>query len=68
MSDQDDTIYCQRCGRVLNPNEAKWLELNFVTNLYAEPGSVPPDQSQGGFSFGKDCATKVLSNGGHNDR
>ncbi len=53
-------IYCECCGRELNPATTVSLELNRTTNLYAKPGTVPEDESQGVFVFGAACARKML--------
>lgn len=53
---------CERCGAMLC-GEAVWLELNTVTGRYSK-GPVPEDESQGCFPFGRDCANRVLKNGG----
>lgn len=63
---QQSPIFCERCGETLDPDTAVWLELSWKTNLYATVGTVPSDESQGCFSFGRDCAKAVLANGGKN--
>jgi hypothetical protein len=52
--------YCEFCGRKLNPKEVVELELDRRTNTYRLPGEIPLAYSQGIFSFGKDCAAKML--------
>jgi hypothetical protein len=59
---EDDA--CIRCGKRIDHNKSAWLELSCATGLYCEPGSVPEDDSQGGFEFGADCARAILKNGG----
>lgn len=54
-------IYCERCGERLREDRAVWLELNTRTLLYHQKdGEVPPEESQGSFSFGKACARTQL--------
>jgi len=55
-----EIIKCERCGEVLNPKKAKWLELsNTDGNYYVQ---IPKDHiSQGCFSFGTTCATNVIN-------
>ena len=55
---------CPRCARPIERDRAVMLELNAVTGLYCEPGTVPEAESQGGFDFGADCAKAVLKNKG----
>jgi hypothetical protein len=50
---------CTRCHRPVEQEKAVWLELNTDSGLYEEPGTVPPEDSQGGFAFGPDCAEVV---------
>lgn len=52
-------IMCERCGEVLNPKRAKWLELsNTDGNFYIE---IPKSHvSQGCFAFGTACAFNQL--------
>lgn len=55
-----DTIRCERCGEVLNPERAKWLELsNTDGNYYVEIPST--HVSQGCFSFGTKCAANQIN-------
>ena len=65
----DKPRYCERCGKALNERDEVWLELSWKTNLYVDPKvtSVPEEESQGGFVFGKACAARVLKNGGKID-
>ena len=58
---EDDT--CIRCGKRLDHAKSVLLELNMRTGLYCT-GGVPPDDSQGCFEFGADCAKAILKNGG----
>ncbi len=58
----DGETYCERCGKILKPGEAVWLELNMLHGTWHKLGSVPVDESQGCFPFGKDCARKTLEN------
>jgi hypothetical protein len=51
---------CERCGKK-HLAEFVWLELNAVTGRYGEPGSVPPNESQGLFPFGATCARRETS-------
>jgi len=60
MNTQDDT--CRRCGRKIDHSRSAWLELSWLTGLYAE--SVDAAESQGSFEFGADCARAILANGG----
>ena len=64
---KDEALYCESCGEKLNPKRAVWLELSFKTNLWTDPEVAPwpEEDSQGGFPFGKDCAKRILANGGH---
>jgi hypothetical protein len=52
-------IKCEKCGEVLDPQKAKWLELSETDgNYYA---TIPDGHvSQGAFSFGTKCATEQL--------
>jgi hypothetical protein len=60
MTDHVTDLRCTRCNEKLNPVRTVWLELNNHTNTYHEEGTVPPAQSQGGFSFGQACARRAL--------
>jgi hypothetical protein len=51
---------CERC-RKRHLAEFVWLELDTVNGTYHEPGSVPPERSQGLFPFGAHCAKKELA-------
>jgi hypothetical protein len=56
-------IHCERCGEVLKPETAVWLELSLTDANWYLPDKFPEGhKSQGGFSFGKTCAKKVLKN------
>lgn len=55
-------IYCETCGRKLDPDKAVWLEFNNSTWRYSDPDKVcvwPQDDSLGCYSFGRDCAKKL---------
>lgn len=58
MQDRDAT--CQRCGK-RHLAAFVWLELNTRTGQYAEPGTVPANDSQGLFRFGRACARRQLA-------
>lgn len=62
MITEDDA--CQRCGKPLDHANSTWLELNMRTGLYCSSGTVPEEDSQGGFEFGASCARAILKNGG----
>lgn len=51
---------CVLCGRPLDMKKAVYLEMNQNTATFHEPGTVPPEESQGCFEFGAACARKVL--------
>lgn len=53
-----DQQFCTCCERPLKPGTEVWLELSTRTGLYAK--EQPPEESQGGFPFGKRCAEKQL--------
>lgn len=57
--------YCERCGREIT-GEPVGLELNGCTGLYSDPEivTVPPEQSQGLFYFGANCAKTIQANDG----
>lgn len=56
-------LRCERCGESLNPTRAIWLELSMTDGRYYK--MLPEGHlSQGGFSFGKDCANKTLNEAG----
>lgn len=58
-------IRCEKCNEILNPGTAVWLELSNTDGKYYPEGQLPEGHiSQGGFSFGKACAKRVLNNGG----
>jgi hypothetical protein len=55
------TIYCERCGKILDPKKAVWLELSNTDGKYYPEGELQEGHvSQGGFSFGKACAVAQL--------
>jgi hypothetical protein len=56
-----NNIYCERCGERLDEKLVVWLELNWSTGTYHTEGMVPPEKSQGGFPFGRNCARAVTS-------
>lgn len=58
---------CERCGK-RHIGEFVWLELNSHTGQYGTPGSVPANQSQGLFRFGRACAAAVRKAHGINHR
>ena len=61
-------IYCERCNEKLNPAKAVWLELSISDGNYYPEGQFPiSHESQGGFSFGKDCARTVLTRDSKNE-
>jgi len=61
-------IYCGRCNEKLNPAKAVWLELSITDGNYYPEGQFPiSHESQGGFSFGKDCARTVLTRDSKNE-
>ncbi len=60
--------YCTECGKELDPNTMIFLELSTEDNMYREPGKIPEDESQGGFSFGSTCAKKMLKQSKEYDR
>lgn len=64
MENLNETNFCECCGRALNNKRIAELELNMVNGLYCVPGTVPENESQGIFTFGKSCAKKILNNGG----
>jgi hypothetical protein len=50
-----ETLKCERCGKVLDPRKAVWLELSNTDGKYYQ--EIPAGHvSQGAFCFGKDCA------------
>ena len=52
-----EIVRCARCRKVLGLKaRVVYLELNSRTGRYCEPGTVPPEESQGGFPLGMDCA------------
>lgn len=59
--------YCENCGRELNPKDITELELDKRDNTYhlPEANEIPEEFSQGVFSFGKDCAKKLLKESKH---
>jgi hypothetical protein len=55
-------IRCERCNEKLNPAKAVWLELSITDGKYYPSGCFPQGhESQGEFSFGKDCARTVIT-------
>lgn len=61
---------CERCGDLLDPKTKVYLELNCYTGIYTDPDkvTVPGNESQGLFWFGRACAKRVLASGGCNIR
>lgn len=57
-----DDDFCEYCGRKLNPDRIKWLELNCKTGQWSDPDriTVPGNESQGLFPFGIACARRRL--------
>lgn len=56
-----ERFYCERCDQMLDPKTLVWLELSNTTTLYHKPGELPEGEvSQGCFTFGRDCARKLL--------
>ena len=54
-------IRCERCGKKINPKTLVWLELGIENGKYYKPEEFPNNiQSQGLFTFGKDCAIQEL--------
>ncbi len=51
-------IYCEICGKELDPARAVSLELNCDTGEWG--GDIPPESSQGWFYVGRDCAAKAI--------
>lgn len=53
---------CTKCGKKLNKQTMVMLELNWRTNEYTDPKikQIPPEDSQGLFPFGKDCAKTLV--------
>lgn len=51
---------CERCGKK-HIGAFVWLELDSVSGTYHRPGVVPPERSQGLFTFGFRCARQVLA-------
>lgn len=47
---------CERCGAQLYQDNTIWLELNCRTGTDHPVGTVPEDESQGVFPFGRGCA------------
>jgi len=52
--------FCERCKAKLKDDNIFWLELDQRTFTYTNE-AVPEEFSQGGFSFGKDCAQVMLA-------
>lgn len=51
---------CEHCGRELDSETMVLLELNAEMLTWHIPGTIPKNESQGCFPFGKACAAKVL--------
>lgn len=58
-------LNCEKCGKKLNPKTAVTVELNFRTGEWYAPGACPPNESQGAFAVGPDCARKMIINLGN---
>jgi len=56
-----EEIRCERCGAVLDPQRAIWLEGDVDGTFSDVAGEIHPRDSIGGFSFGPDCARAVLA-------
>ena len=56
----NDFGFCERCGAKLAGDKIWWLEYDQRTGTYSLE-AVPEEFSQGGFSFGKDCAKIMLT-------
>jgi hypothetical protein len=56
------THCCECCGRALDPERIKWLELNCRTGRWTDPDvePLPTEVSQGCFPFGIACAKTKL--------
>lgn len=52
--------HCHRCDQDLHPDRIVWLELHNGRGTFHEPGTVPPENSQGEFPFGAACAQNQL--------
>jgi hypothetical protein len=51
-----EKYFCERCGKKLNPKTMVWLELDNTTGRYTDQPLPEDHVSQGGFTFGRDCA------------
>jgi hypothetical protein len=59
MKQNEQTIWCERCGEKLNPSKSVWLELSTTDGKYYK--QIPDGHnSQGAFSFGKACSKSEL--------
>ena len=59
--DKVQKIRCERCGELLKPDKAVWLEFSQTDGKYYK--AVPSGHvSQGLFSFGSACARREVSN------
>jgi hypothetical protein len=59
VTEKPDIITCEKCGRVLDPDEAVWIEWDTRLGGPAKTFPVPPEHSQGAFPYGRDCAKKL---------
>jgi len=62
MSNRHEELRCSRCGDVLDPERAVWLELNVGTLALTNPeldGALREAESQGCFAFGAACARRA---------
>jgi hypothetical protein len=54
-----EILRCEKCGKILDPRKAVWLELSNTDGKYYQ--EIPKGHvSQGAFSFGKDCAENEI--------
>ncbi len=58
---KQETIRCERCNEILNPNTTVWLELSNTDGKYYR-GNIPKGHtSQGAFAFGRACAVREVA-------
>ncbi len=55
----ENIIRCERCGRILDPKKAVWLELSNTDGYYYKD-LIEGHVSQGAFPFGPVCAKDEL--------
>lgn len=66
---------CTRCEQFIDEDRIVWLELNGITGVYTNndisgiytDNDISPEESQGWFPFGADCAGRELSSGRSKD-